>query len=885
MIVSGTARALGQRAWDAAFMQESRRRIRDWYEQPYAGTLALLVGTAFFTLFVLAIDRAAVPLPNPGIVYLPFIAMLAYHWSWRHGVMASLLQLSLAYYIFLPPPWTIKLLTAQQTEQLITLGAVDGFILILVQLARRSREATQEEAKRFAALNTVGGALAGELDERRLLRMIAQTARDLTGAGFAAFTLRPLDPLGQPMVPSEGNFFHLAAVVGVTPEQEALFRRMPLGGEGLLAPIFRYGKPVLVGDALAMVARDYERATQRPDLAKQDARNMAFEYAHGQAGVDDLYAIGVPRGHPVVRSFLGVPLLDRNGTVRGGLLLGKSEPNHFTSEDESLLTGLAAQASIALENARLYHSAQTQAQELDTIFESIADGVVLVDEHGVVLRENRTAAQLRSQLLQRADGESLLETLIRHPAELAMSADGEISMSTRLDIGSDGARDFVVSASMLELVAQNRATTPSLPLGTQPIATAPGAVVVWHDATETRRLIEERHAREEEEVRRRLLQLVLDELPSGIYLVRGPHARLVLANRAAQDLWGAEWPIGQEMEQFLAESGAEIYGPDGRQLSGDKLATVQVARTGEDVRHHQEVIRRPDTSTLPVLLNAVALDPALLGDPEGSGDTPERSALVVLQDVTALKEAERVKDEFITLAAHELKTPMAAVKGYADMLARRSDMNGEHALSDWQIEALEAIDQSTTRLVELTEDLLDVTRIQAGRLDLHTEPHDVYALVRRVTRRMQVTTNEHTIRVHASSEFIVASLDVRRMEQVLSNLLSNAIKYSPDGGEINVSVSENNAHSHAIISVHDHGIGVPANQQSHLFRRFSRADNARMLGISGTGLGLYLCREIVERQGGNIWFESEEGKGSSFCVSLPLVKEAEPAVPEGVAAG
>ena len=106
--------------------------------------------------------------------------------------------------------------------------------------------------------------------------------------------------------------------------------------------------------------------------------------------------MGVPRGHPVVRSFLGVPLLDRAGEVRGGLLLGHSEPEQFTPEDEEVLVGLAAQAAVALENARLYHAAQVQAQELDAIFESIADGVTLVDDQGGIRRENGAARRTRT---------------------------------------------------------------------------------------------------------------------------------------------------------------------------------------------------------------------------------------------------------------------------------------------------------------------------------------------------------------------------------------------------------------------------------------------------------------------------------------------------------
>lgn len=252
---------------------------------------------------------------------------------------------------------------------------------------------------------------------------------------------------------------------------------------------------------------------------------------------------------------------------------------------------------------------------------------------------------------------------------------------------------------------------------------------------------------------------------------------------------------------------------------------------------------------------------------------PERLTLVVLQDVTAMKEAERLKDEFIAIAAHELKTPMAAVKGYADMLMRHSQGDGAATLEPWQVEALETIDQATNRLVELTEDLLDVARLQAERIQLHSEPHDLIALARRVIKRFQMASDRHTLSLVAADEFVVATLDVRRTEQIVGNLLSNAIKYSPDGGPVTITIEQDEGERMAKLSVRDRGIGIPASQQPLLFNRFARADNARERGITGTGLGLYLCRELVELQGGRLWFTSEEGCGSAFYVALPLAEE------------
>ena len=433
-------------------------------------------------------------------------------------------------------------------------------------------------------------------------------------------------------------------------------------------------------------------------VSRRDAaRQVATAYAHGQLSAEELHAVGTPRGHPVARSFLGVPLLDREGQVRGGLLLGHTEPGRFTAEDERLLTGLAAQAAVALENARLYRAAQTQAQELDAIFDSISDAVLLVDGEGRVIRENRAASTLTAE---GAVDSAAMERVVR-AAEAAVDAataadaalraaerggvvvgvdalapaqaDVQTHRNTDIVLTTDAAgeeRQYAITATPLRLPppehqTQHEGAAP--PAQAEPSAqAAPGAVVVWHDLTEARRLLRERRARAEADTRRALLQLVIDELPGGVYLVRGPQARLVLANQAARQVWGAAWAEGQPMAEFLMQRSVRILSPAGQPLAEEQLATVRAVRGGEAVRHHQEIIRRPDGTALPVLLNAVALDPGVIpfagagngnGNGNGNGgaaDGPapataeaevggtgerERGALVVLQDVTALKEA------------------------------------------------------------------------------------------------------------------------------------------------------------------------------------------------------------------------------------------------------
>jgi two-component system phosphate regulon sensor histidine kinase PhoR len=746
-------------------------------------------------------------------------------------------------------------------------------------------------AERFAALNRVGIALMSELDETRLLHLIAETACSLTDATFAAFTLRPVDQMGQPVVPSEGNLFYLAAVVGVTPEQEELFRRMPLGGDGLLTSVFRDGIPVLVADTLSFVHSQnntiQDKKKKQPET-EEASEEEAFTFSHGIAPSEELRAIGLPRGHPVVRSFLGVPVLDHQKRVRGGLLLGHTTPGCFTLEDKELLVGLAAQAAVALENARLYHTAQMRAQELNAIFESIADGVTLVDRQGTILRENGTAQLLRTQLQTCVTGERAINDLLHIPAIRALNGEKAQGIEVSIKVAHNETRQYVVNASPLRPMG-----TPSGTLQLDWVAgklvqdddLPTGAVVVWHDVTEARRLLTERRIFAETETRRALLQLILDELPISIYLVRGHDARLVLANKAASAIWGANWPTNLPMEDFLRQNSIRIFGTDGRELPSAQFATLRAVQNHETVRHHQEVIRHPDGSTLPVLVNTVALDAKVFDilphdvhdvhDVQGTktATSTEPAAIVVHQDVTALKDSERLKDEFIGIAAHELRTPLAILKGFSQTLIVQTARGKGPKLVEWQTEALQSIDQATSRLVELIDDLLDVTRLQARRLEFYMEPNDIVALTRRVLTRQQITTEQHTLSLTTPFEYLVVQIDPRRIEQVLSNLINNAIKYSPKGGPITVTINVDPTHQMALITIRDVGIGIPEEQQAHVFGRFVRADNARAHGIGGTGLGLYLSRELVERHWGHIWFESIEEQGSTFSITLPLVSE------------
>ncbi len=385
----------------------------------------------------------------------------------------------------------------------------------------------------------------------------------------------------------------------------------------------------------------------------------------------------------------------------------------------------------------------------------------------------------------------------------------------------------------------------------------------------------ERAARETAEARLALLQLVLDELPTCVYFVTGAEARLVLANRAAVTLWGSEWPVGQPLRDFLSAHHIHLFDTNGQALPPAAFAPLCALQEGQTVFHRQETIRHADGTRLPVLLNAVALDGRLLAGLAASGQpsslsSAEPAALVVVQDITPLKEAERLKDQFLGLVAHELRNPLAALKGFAQTLLRHSQGGKGTTLAPWQQEALSEIDLATDRLNRLTEDLLDVVRLQAGRLVLHRKAIDLATLTRHVLAQMGQQSSRHQLTLSTSLSRLVAQADGGRIEQVLTNLLTNAIKYSPDGGPVEVTLLVATEGQEALLSIRDHSIGIPQAEQAQFFGRFVRASNGEAQGISGTGLGLYLCRELVAQHGGNIWFESTEGVGSTFLLRLPL---------------
>ena len=385
-----------------------------------------------------------------------------------------------------------------------------------------------------------------------------------------------------------------------------------------------------------------------------------------------------------------------------------------------------------------------------------------------------------------------------------------------------------------------------------------GAICVLRDVTEHKR-VEEQHQQllRQVDAQRRLLQAVLDNMIDSV-LVCDPKGHFILANRAHQRLAG--YDIAREGKGGVADMPrlSRNRRLDGTPIPAEQLAVYR-ALMGECVADEEQLIYNPALQR--DLCIRISASPIRNEQGEIEG------AVVVARDVTDLMELDQLKERIISTASHELKTPLTVIKGYAQVLLRW----GEN-LPPPQRQMLEYIDRGADRVNKVVLDMLQVSRLHLGHPQLQWERLDLGVLVEQAVEQMAMATGRN-IRLNRGQSAVVLA-DRRHLEQALDSLLDNAVKFSPAGGDVEVAlVVEGEL---ATVSIKDYGVGIPRDKQHRIFERFYRAHASTPYSFGGLGVGLTICQEIIGHHHGRLWFESEEGKGSTFSFCLPLERPTTP---------
>jgi len=501
------------------------------------------------------------------------------------------------------------------------------------------------------------------------------------------------------------------------------------------------------------------------------------------------------------------------------------------------VVGAAIFARDVSDEQRTEAAQQTAKASFSDLLDSAPDSVVITDARGVIVLVNREVEHKFGYPREALIGQPV-EVLIperfqarhvehratyrRNPRTRPMGAGLELFARH-----SDG-HEFPVEVSLSPTQAAGR----NLVIG------------IVRDISERRRL-----EREKDELLATVTH-ILDGVTDAVFAV-DLQGNLTRINNATARL------VGRPMEELIGHPARDIFRWEdeaGRLLDEDEYAYRQSLAKDEPVVLTDLYFRRADGTRLPVAVSA-----APIIDPERN----IAMAVVLVRDISREREAEELKDRIISLVSHELRTPIGHIKGFASSLLER-DVRWDSAT---QQDFISEIDREADRLATLVTDLLDMSKIESGSDFLQKDTHHPADIVRQALAAVEKMTGGHTVVNEVGDDLLVLIVDGSAIERVVSNLVENAAKYSEPGTEIRVTGQRLGPDLQ--ICVADQGPGVPFEYRDKIFERFFRIKTGRP-STPGTGLGLPICRGIVEAHGGRLWLESAEGRGSRFCFTLPL---------------
>ncbi len=589
-----------------------------------------------------------------------------------------------------------------------------------------------------------------------------------------------------------------------------------------------------------------------------------------------------------------VPLTIRGRTLGAIQFVSTESRQRYIESDLKLAEDLAHRAAVAVDNANLYSQMRDQRERLQVTLSSIGDAVIATDHAARITFINPVALELTGWTLDTAIGADLSTVFRIINATTRQTVEGPVDRVLREGI-------IVGLANHTLLLARDGREIPiddsGAPIRTEDGNVA-GVILVFRDVTDQKRAETEQaflleasltlasSALDYAKTLRNITQLMVPTLADwcAIYLVQ-PDGSIQIAaglhvdpakTQAMTDMmqrypWRSDAAIG--LGEVIRTGQSRLY----TEIPDDALVSLAYDETN---LQQLRAMNFKSSLALPLIvggrtLGALALtrfEPRVPYDPAdlALGEEAARRVAIALDNTQLYQQAQSAvaeRDEFLSVAAHELKTPITSLRGFTQLLTRQLNKRG--SVDPAQLKtALEVIDKQSVKLTQLIGQLLDVARFESGRLVLEPQTIDLSQLVTDIGASLQRNTQQHTIRVRAPESFALEA-DPLRLEQVLINLIDNAIKYSPQGGDIEIDLEVRDTPM-LRLSVTDHGIGIPVERRAQIFDRFYQAHRDGYLG--GMGLGLYISRQIVELHNGQISAEFPDEGGTRFVVQLPFAR-------------
>lgn len=457
---------------------------------------------------------------------------------------------------------------------------------------------------------------------------------------------------------------------------------------------------------------------------------------------------------------------------------------------------------------------------------SSADEQELITEISATLQDREAAFQSLVELFQTDPNNG--DQKNRLSSQLSIKAQTTVSAATTLaNINTEE-----VTAS-LQRVLLLFSTVASIFF----VMLAASLWLIWRSASQLE------HARSQDEA-------ILNGIGDAVFAVDKAR-RIILFNPVAAELstYDQAQAIGKPYQDVLN------FSVEGKTERNDEFIRTALDGNKTAMANHTVIIR-PDGTAIAVSDSAA---------PIKADDGTTVGAVVIFRDVTKERAVDRMKSEFISLASHQLKTPLTAINWTTELLQK--DITN---FTPKQKQRLQDIIDLNQHMNDLVNTLLNVSRIESGRLIVEPRLTNLNQLIQEVVTELESKVHEKQMQVKlvTTATLPLIKVDPKLMREVYVNLLSNAIKYTPANGNITITIAKQA--ETILLSIADTGYGIPQAEQKRVFQKFYRGENITQTGIDGTGLGLYLVKSIVETSGGSIWFESIEGKGTTFFVSLPL---------------